>query len=359
MFLGRPSPQKIDAMPKQRCSSLESPRSPGSERLALEMSQSESNGDTDSVSCPTLSISVEPPSSGSGRSGAVSAGASWGSTAVTWEFFAYTPGLSPESFLDTAFELGQGRYGSVVEVRLADSGKPMAMKLLSLTAESKPLLLNEQRILQELRDSPFVPRLHMTKQVGDKVHFVMDKVAGGTLAEALSGFTRMSEDAARRYTAELVLAVTDLHRRNIVHRDLHSQNIMFDKDGHLKIIDMGRAIARDDLPAEYTVADFESARYKDVKRIGRLAKEMLDVKNRHPFWNMPSYVSPLGKRFLIDIQDDLFTIEAVQKHPWFHHIPQFHSINWDTLIQDDALPIEWYNEFGLIQNDEENKSGEE
>lgn len=42
-----------------------------------------------------------------------------------------------------------------------------------------------------------------------------------------------SEDQARFYTAEIVAAVSHLHKCGIVHRDLKPENILMDTDGHV------------------------------------------------------------------------------------------------------------------------------
>ena len=42
-----------------------------------------------------------------------------------------------------------------------------------------------------------------------------------------------SEDQARIYTAEIVSAVSHLHKNGIVHRDLKPENILMDADGHV------------------------------------------------------------------------------------------------------------------------------
>lgn len=39
--------------------------------------------------------------------------------------------------------------------------------------------------------------------------------------------------------AEVIVALEHLHAQNIVYRDLKTENIMIDKDGHIKLIDYG------------------------------------------------------------------------------------------------------------------------
>lgn len=43
-----------------------------------------------------------------------------------------------------------------------------------------------------------------------------------------------SEDQARLYTAEIVSAVSHLHKNGIVHRDLKPENILMKADGHVR-----------------------------------------------------------------------------------------------------------------------------
>lgn len=39
--------------------------------------------------------------------------------------------------------------------------------------------------------------------------------------------------------AELVLAIEEIHRMNYIHRDIKPDNILIDKNGHIKISDFG------------------------------------------------------------------------------------------------------------------------
>ena len=39
--------------------------------------------------------------------------------------------------------------------------------------------------------------------------------------------------------AELILAIEEIHRMNYIHRDIKPDNILIDKNGHIKISDFG------------------------------------------------------------------------------------------------------------------------
>ena len=51
----------------------------------------------------------------------------------------------------------------------------------------------------------------------------------------------MSEDHARIYLAEILLAIEDLHKNGIVHRDIKHENVLIDRKGHACLSDFGLA----------------------------------------------------------------------------------------------------------------------
>lgn len=67
----------------------------------------------------------------------------------------------------------------------------------------------------------------------------MDFVNGGELFYHLNNDGKFTEDRARFYAAETILALEYLHKEGIVYRDLKPENILIDSEGHVKLTDFG------------------------------------------------------------------------------------------------------------------------
>lgn len=67
----------------------------------------------------------------------------------------------------------------------------------------------------------------------------MEYMAGGDLMTLLMKKDILTEEEAKFYIAELILAVDSIHKMNYIHRDLKPDNILIDRKGHLKLSDFG------------------------------------------------------------------------------------------------------------------------
>lgn len=59
------------------------------------------------------------------------------------------------------------------------------------------------------------------------------------MGKILLSETRLTEDRAKIYSAEVLLALEDLHKRDIIFRDLKPDNVVLDEDGHALLTDFG------------------------------------------------------------------------------------------------------------------------
>ena len=67
----------------------------------------------------------------------------------------------------------------------------------------------------------------------------MDFLNGGELFTYLRKDHKFTEERTRIYTAELVEALSYLHKNGILYRDLKPENVLLDHEGHIRLTDFG------------------------------------------------------------------------------------------------------------------------
>ncbi|KAJ9594819.1 hypothetical protein L9F63_013856, partial [Diploptera punctata] len=119
-----------------------------------------------------------------------------------------------------------------------------AMKILAISdvirLKQVEHVKNEKNILQEIRH-PFIVNLRWHYRDSACLYMLFDYVCGGELFSYLRNAGRFNTSTANFYTAEIVLALEYLHAQSVVYRDLKPENLLLDRDGHLKITDFGFA----------------------------------------------------------------------------------------------------------------------
>jgi len=86
---------------------------------------------------------------------------------------------------------------------------------------------------------PFLVNLNYSFQTEDKLYFILDFVNGGELFYHLQREKKFSEERARYYGAQILLALECLHENGVVYRDLKPENILLTNEGHICLTDFG------------------------------------------------------------------------------------------------------------------------
>ncbi|PPQ78020.1 hypothetical protein CVT26_015812 [Gymnopilus dilepis] len=101
--------------------------------------------------------------------------------------------------------------------------------------------LDDFRTVKIIGKGAFGELAHVRAERDDTSHLylIMEFLPGGDLMTLLIKYDTFSEDVTRFYMAECVMAIEAVHNLGFIHRDIKPDNILIDKDGHVKLSDFG------------------------------------------------------------------------------------------------------------------------
>ena len=146
--------------------------------------------------------------------------------------------------------IGRGAFGEVHVCREKKTGEIVAIKKIKkeVVIKNKQIIniRNEQLFMSKVK-SPWIVELKASFQEDDFLYLVMEFIPGGDFMNLLQKKDILTEDEAKFYIAELILAVESIHKLDCIHRDIKPDNILIDKSGHIKLSDFGLAKVSDQL----------------------------------------------------------------------------------------------------------------
>lgn len=138
--------------------------------------------------------------------------------------------------------IGKGAFGEVRICRERKTGHVYAMKKLKksemLRRGQVEHVKAERNLLAEV-DSNCIVKLYCSFQDEEFLYLIMEYLPGGDMMTLLMRKDTLTEDEARFYVGETVLAIESIHKHNYIHRDIKPDNLLLDKYGHMKLSDFG------------------------------------------------------------------------------------------------------------------------
>lgn len=138
--------------------------------------------------------------------------------------------------------IGRGAFGEVRLCREKTTGNIYAMKKLikseMLRRGQVEHVKAERNLLAEVA-SDYIVKLHYSFHDAEYLYLVMEYLPGGDMMNLLMREEVLTETVARFYIAEAVLAIESIHKHNYIHRDIKPDNLLLNKNGHLKLSDFG------------------------------------------------------------------------------------------------------------------------
>jgi len=147
---------------------------------------------------------------------------------------------NPENLFTNLEKIGQGASAEVYIGNPVGASKDevVAIKQMDLEKQSKKdLILNEIQVMKQYSHKNIVNFIDGYFYY-DKLWVIMEYVSGGTLTDILVN-NFMNENQIAVVCREVLQGLVFLHSKNIIHRDIKSDNILLSMDGDIKLTDFG------------------------------------------------------------------------------------------------------------------------
>ena len=191
-------------------------------------------------------------------------------------------------------KVGQGASGSVYVAKNNMTSQKVAIKQMVLaTQPRKELIINEILIISESQHPNIVNYLasYLVRKRETELWVVMEYMEGGALTDIIDNMT-LTERQIATICYETCKGLQHLHSRNIIHRDIKSDNVLLSATGHVKLTDFGFC------------AKLSEQQSKRVTMVGT------------PYWMAPEVVKQKEYGAKVDVWSlGIMTIEMVENEP--------------------------------------------
>ncbi len=140
--------------------------------------------------------------------------------------------------------LGAGGMGTVYLCEHVMVGRRVAVKVLPTAQAANPSILG--RFYREARasgalDHPNLVKCHDIDQDGNLHFLVMDYADGANLQEIVARSGPLSPERTAHYVSQAALGLQHAHGAGLIHRDVKPANILVERNGTVRVLDMGLA----------------------------------------------------------------------------------------------------------------------
>ncbi|KAJ1677225.1 Protein kinase [Spiromyces aspiralis] len=198
----------------------------------------------------------------------------------------------PKTLYSKVKKIGQGASGNVYLARRQRTQELVAIKQMDLADQPrKELLVNEIEVMRESKHKNIVNYIESFLINGTDLWVVMEYMEGGALTDIIDN-TEMNEKQIATVCREVCKGLHHLHKQEIIHRDIKSDNVLLDVEGNVKITDFGFC------------AKLSNARRKRATMVGT------------PYWMAPEVVKQKPYGYKVDVWSlGIMVIEMIETEP--------------------------------------------
>jgi len=149
--------------------------------------------------------------------------------------------------LEIIEKLGEGQFGTVYKARDPALDKIVALKLFDKRRDDADDEIGGQFMARILKEGQLLERVQHDNVVDvygvgvhdDTVGLWMQHIPGHTLQDVLDRQGRYGPDEAIRIGVKLCGALSAVHQKGVIHRDIKAQNVMREEGGRIVLMDFG------------------------------------------------------------------------------------------------------------------------
>lgn len=164
--------------------------------------------------------------------------------ALRREGLALPPALKPRQVFEgftIVRELQVSARSHVLLAVDADSGRQLVLKTPAVDLRDDPRYLDgfvlEEWVARRV-DSPHVIKAWPGERRRQHLYVALEYIEGQTLAQWMTDHPRPPPDTVRGLVDQIAHGLQALHGRDMLHRDLRPENIMIDRHGTVRLIDL-------------------------------------------------------------------------------------------------------------------------
>ena len=251
-------------------------------------------------------------------------------------------------------ELGSGGFGKVFLAEELVSRRQVAIKrLLNKSSKDQSSIIHEIQYISKFQHPNIVNYFHHFSRKND-LFIVMEYCEEGSLRDKIKAKNYKESDVFE-WTEVLCQTLRVIHNKNVYHKDIKPDNILFSKDGTIKISDFGIANKNGGtvsyMSPEALKSSVKNQKIVDIYALGVTLMEMLIFINpfkllssaafqeMHSNRNYPIKHLPLWQQEII--------IKAI--NPDAKDRFQF-MIEMEEAIKAQSIPVEFNTDFFRVSN---------
>lgn len=193
--------------------------------------------------------------------------------------------------------------GKVYLAQQISLSRNVALKVMKDQFNDDPRF--RERFLREAQSAARLshPNIVQIYDVGEQdgtCYFTMELIEGKTLAEMVQAHSRLSVETTVDYILQTARGLQFAHQQGIIHRDVKPHNLLVNKQGIVKITDLGLVKTPETLEEEELLDNHDSQNNSDPNSLTRLGQGV----------GTPSFIAPEQARnaATVDARADIYSL---------------------------------------------------